>query len=275
VRQKTTLSRPILDTVSQHYARLTGALYKRAERILNYRADMNRRSSWDGHFLGLRLGGPAKRRIHLTFDDGPHPVNTPKMLDELRRAGVSATFFVLGTHLESPQAQALLQRIVDEGHQVGNHTYSHCHLTDLRKETVRKEILRTEELIGDANRGIKLLRPPHGDSNYIVEQVARELGYTLVFWNVDTCDWQPKYQDLWVDHAMEQIVTEQNSIVLAHDRIATTVSNVGALIANIRKLPDSRIVPPSEAFPRKRSVPNRADLRLLFSLRWANKRLGF
>ena len=193
-------------------------------------------------------------QIHLTFDDGPHPVNTPKLLDELRQAGVSATFFVLGKNLEKPRGKELVERAAAEGHQIGNHSYSHPHLTELSGARIREEILKTEELIGGADKGVKVFRPPYGHRNSLVDRVARELGYSLVSWTVDSLDWDPKHQHSWVQHAAELIVTQDRSIVLAHDVHATTVENVGSLIANIRKLCHSSFVSCSDVLPRSVSL---------------------
>ena len=74
----------IPDLVLRLHSRIATAVQKPAARVLNYRASEKDRNSWDGHFLGLRIGGTTRRRIHLTFDDGPDLVNTPKLLDELK-----------------------------------------------------------------------------------------------------------------------------------------------------------------------------------------------
>jgi peptidoglycan-N-acetylglucosamine deacetylase len=194
-----------------------------------------------------RLRGIQKRRIHLTFDDGPHPTNTPRVLDELRYTGVQATFFVLGKKLETELGQKLMKRAAAEGHQIGNHTYSHPHLTELTEEQIREEILRTEHLIGDANKGVRILRPPYGEHNSLVERVARDLGYRLVLWNVDSGDWDPQYQGRWVDHATEQIVNQEQSIVLAHDNQTTTATRIRDLIEQIQELPGSSFIGCSKA----------------------------
>jgi peptidoglycan-N-acetylglucosamine deacetylase len=196
-----------------------------------------------------QVGGMRKRRIHLTFDDGPHPINTPMLLEELRHVGIQATFFVMGKHLETSLGQELIHRAASEGHQIGNHTYSHPRLTELTEHQIRHEITKTEQLIGDVDKGVKILRPPYGAHNSLVDQVARELGYSLVLWNVDTNDWDPKYHDRWVEYAMKKIVNEEQSVVLAHDSQTTTVTRVGALVAQIQKLPGSSFIGYSEAFP--------------------------
>ncbi len=196
-----------------------------------------------------QVGAMRERRIHLTFDDGPHPTNTPKLLEELKNADIQATFFVVGRHLETSLGQELIHRAAAEGHQIGNHTYSHRRLTEFTEDQIRQEVLRTERLIGDANRGIKILRPPFGAYNAMVEQVAQELGYRTVLWNVDTQDWDPEYQHRWVEHAMRQIMKQEQNVVLAHDIQTTTVTKVGALIAQIQKLPGSSFIGYSELLP--------------------------
>ena len=216
-------------------------------------------------FSAQQTKAKRKPRIHLTFDDGPHPVNTPKLLDELKQAGILATFFVLGKNLNA-LGQEIIQRAASEGHQIGNHTYSHPHLTESTEDQIREEISRTEQLIGDANRGVKLFRPPYGEHNRLVDQVARELGYSMVLWNVDSRDWDPGYQDSWVEHALEQIVAQEESIMLAHDNQTTTVTKVGAFIARFRELSNSGFIQYSEACPRERSLLS--YLRTFLPSRW-------
>jgi peptidoglycan/xylan/chitin deacetylase (PgdA/CDA1 family) len=210
---------------------------------------LNDSSATNQDFLGPPVREATERQIHLTFDDGPHAVNTPKLLDELKRAGVSATFFVVGKNLEKPYNKKLLRRAVAEGHQIGNHSYWHPRMTELRDSQIREEILRTEELIGDADNGIKIFRPPYGHHNPLVDRVAQELGYQLVTWTVDSMDWDPQHRHRWVDQAMSQIVTQDFNVVLAHDIHATTVASVRRLIENIRKLPGTSLVSSSAAFP--------------------------
>jgi len=196
--------------------------------------------------LFYRRRGIGKHLIHLTFDDGPHPTNTPQLLDVLKRAGIQATFFVLGDQLETSVGQELIQRAAAEGHQIGNHSYSHTQLTELSEDKIRQEISKTEELIGDANRGVKILRPPYGQHNALVDRVVEELGYRMLLWNVDTADWDPRYSDRWVEHAMRQIITREQSIVLAHDVQMTTLTKIGAFIAQIQGISGSRFIGYSE-----------------------------
>ena len=182
----------------------------------------------------------SSREILLTFDDGPHPIHTPKLLDILKAQGIKAIFFVLGQNLESHKGQEIIQRAVREGHYIGNHTYSHANLTKLNDAQIRDEIEKTQALIGQWAGDEKLLRPPYGAHNELVDRVARDLGYRLVFWNVDTLDWHKNYKlGGWVEHGMEQIRERESSMVLAHDIHPTTVDKVEELIAAVRGLPNA------------------------------------
>jgi peptidoglycan-N-acetylglucosamine deacetylase len=244
------MTRLLVEKVSQLLGRLATAVHKRdLAEVLAGRATVNHRHRDYMRLPFQRVRGMSKPRVLLTFDDGPHPINTPKVLDELRHAGVQATFFVMGKKLETSLGQELIHRAAAEGHQIGNHTYSHPNLTELAEDQIREEILKTEQLIGDVSGGVKILRPPYGAHNSLVDQVAKELGYSLILWTVDTRDWYPDYDDRWVAHAMGQIVTQEQSIVLAHDNQHTTGTRVGTLIAQIRKLSGSRFVRYSEVFP--------------------------
>jgi peptidoglycan-N-acetylglucosamine deacetylase len=180
------------------------------------------------------------RQVTLTFDDGPDLATTPKLLERLAELRVKATFFVLGSKIEKPDGRAIVEKIAAEGHQIGNHGFSHVDFTKLIPAAVEDEIKRTEELIGILDRGIKLWRPPFGLHNAIVDNVVSKLGYRLVLWNVSSLDWTEEYQNgSWVSHTMKQIVLTQNCVVLAHDIFPSTVAHVPQLVKAIRGLPNT------------------------------------
>jgi peptidoglycan/xylan/chitin deacetylase (PgdA/CDA1 family) len=231
--------------ISRSYDRVAGAIHKRVARALANRAGANDRNERE---TVHSIHGIMKRRIHLTFDDGPHPIHTPRLLDELKSSGILATFFVVGKNLETKEGMDLVQRAADEGHQIGNHTYSHPYLTKLNEDQIREQISKTERLIGKMNKGIKIFRPPYGHHNFLVDQVAQSLGYRTVLWNVDTLDWHEEHCARWIERGMEQILEQRDSIVLAHDIHAATVEGIGKLIANIGKLSGSRFMPPVEVY---------------------------
>lgn len=129
-------------------------------------------------------GDTFGRAVALTFDDGPHPVHTPKVLDELKRHGARATFFVTGKHaVEHP---ALIRRIVAEGHDLGNHSWDHPHLPALPKAEVERQLALTHWAVDKAlgrHYDLRLVRAPYGDENDTVRRVAAEQGRMLVLWN--------------------------------------------------------------------------------------------
>jgi peptidoglycan/xylan/chitin deacetylase (PgdA/CDA1 family) len=148
-------------------------------------------------YPGSRLFGKAliaPRRageIALTFDDGPNPAWTPRLLDVLAEHGVKATFFMLGSRAElEPE---LVRRVAGEGHLIGNHSWSHPNLSRTAAPEVREELTRTsavlEQLTGEQ---VRYFRPPFGARRPVVFKIARELGLTPVMWNAMTRDWSEK-----------------------------------------------------------------------------------
>lgn len=200
-------------------------------------------------------------RVLLTFDDGPSAVFTNRILDELARLEPRAVFFVEGRKLAAPGMQAMVERAAGEGHRIGNHGYSHSDLTQLSGEEIRSEIRRTEDLIGHLDRGIKLFRPAFGRHDDRVDEIAAELGYTLMLWNVDGRDWDPEDQPaLWVDHTAGQIRRRQaggrrRSVCLLHDVYASTAENLGRLIARLGELPHTAIAQYDPMHPEALRIP--------------------
>jgi peptidoglycan/xylan/chitin deacetylase (PgdA/CDA1 family) len=199
--------------------------------------------------------GATVRDVVLSFDDGPDEVNTPKLLDVLAKHRIRAVFFVLGKNLVKPFGRQILRRIHAEGHWIGNHTYTHPDLTKLHRSEIRDEIARTAALIGDADRGIKIFRPPYGSSDQQVDQIARELKYRRVLWNVDTTDYKEESMSgAWLQNGLSQIRVRQCSVILAHDALSTTVGRMDEFIAAIKEIPLVRF-PASRTFI-KRDMPS-------------------
>jgi peptidoglycan-N-acetylglucosamine deacetylase len=176
---------------------------------------------------------PAARTVALTFDDGPGTA-TPQVLDVLRGAGVRATFFVVGQHAAaSPE---MLQRIVADGHSLGDHTWSH-HIPSVsagwKRSRLAKEINDTRRAILDAT-GIEpcLFRPPGGVVKG-AESVARAAGLSMILWSVDTRDWGPskdrrKFATIIRKRAALGL-TEEHPVILLHDGGGNREATVAAL----------------------------------------------
>ncbi len=160
-------------------------------------------------FRGER-GDPP--RIAFTFDDGPDPATTPRVLDVLGRLGVSGAFFVIGRWAE--RYPAILRRIQVEGHLLGNHSFHHHHLGTMRRAHYwRAELARTEDVIAAAT-GVRprLFRPPMGFRNWHMMRAARERGDVIVTWT------RRAYDGVWT--SAEKIVARLAPRMAAGDIIA-------------------------------------------------------
>lgn len=145
------------------------------------------------HGFGLhpqvfRQGSPTLNYIALTFDDGPHPEYTNQILDILADRGIPATFFVVGRHVD--RYPEVTQRMLDEGHEVGSHTYNHLNLLNADEATVTRELEMTERALREAcDFEPRFFRPPRGLYNQVTLDTAHERGYTLVLWSLSSTDW--------------------------------------------------------------------------------------
>ena len=147
-------------------------------------------SLWpSSQLFGKALIAPQRAgEIALTFDDGPNPAWTPRLLDVLAEHNVKATFFMLGSRAE--QEPELVRRVATEGHLIGNHTWSHPNLARTAARRVREELMRTNDVLQQImGERVRYFRPPFGARRPVVFRIARELGLTPVLWNAMTSDW--------------------------------------------------------------------------------------
>ena len=157
------------------------------------------------------------RYIALTFDDGPRRSTTTQLLDGLRERGASATFFLVGEQIEANRD--LVERMKAEGHQVGNHTWSHVQLQGASNEVVSREIKQTDDLLRQVlGEGTYWLRPPYGKLD---EAQKAQIPVPMVQWSVDSRDWESKNTEKIVKTVLAQ--AEPNSIILMHDIYPTSV----------------------------------------------------
>lgn len=155
------------------------------------------------------------RHISLTFDDGPHPEFTPRVLDALTASNLRATFFVIGQLAE--QHPQLVRRMVDEGHEVGNHTWTHSEPQSTSTDVFLKEIRRTDELLHDlTGQECRQVRPPKGELSLGKLWGLLGMRRTIVLWNQDTKDYLMKSSaemHTWCDSYRPH----EGDIVLLHD----------------------------------------------------------
>jgi peptidoglycan-N-acetylglucosamine deacetylase len=153
--------------------------------------------------------------VRLTFDDGPHRTATPRILDTLADRGVEATFFVTG---EMTAARPdIVRRASREGHGIGNHSWSHPHLTTLDRAQVESQMRRTNDVVEQATgNSPSEWRPPYGETNDLVEAAARDVGLDpMVLWTVDPLDWADPPATTIRDRVLQEV--RPGSIVLLHD----------------------------------------------------------
>lgn len=172
--------------------------------------------------------------VAITFDDGPHPKNTPRLLDMLRERNIKATFYVIGRNVDL--YPNVLRRTVSEGHEVGNHTYNHPILSKLGDSTVRDELIKCRDAVARA-AGVqpRTLRPPYGALlQRQREWIHRELKYPTIMWSVDPLDWKRPGPSVVTSRILSN--TTPGAIVLAHDLHASTVDAMpGTLDGLLRK----------------------------------------
>ena len=169
------------------------------------------------------------KKIAITFDDGPHPYYTEQLLDGLKERNVKATFFVLGKHAE--QYPELVKRMSDEGHLIGNHTYSHVQLNKRNSEAFKEELKKTSELIEElTGQEVQYVRPPYGTWDKKFEE---ELNMFPVLWNIDPLDWSSSN----VSGIVKKVTSKarENSIILMHDEYKTTVTAALQVIDELQK----------------------------------------
>lgn len=168
-------------------------------------------------------------KVTLTFDNGPTPGVTERVLDLLWERGVLATFFVIGSKLRESSAQALAERAAHEGHWIGNHTLDHrvpLGALDDPGELAR-QVDEAQDLLSDLAHPDRLFRP-YGDGGVIDRRLLgpagiehlETAGYTCVLWNALPGDWRD--QDGWVERGIAQVAAQPWSVVVLHD-IATGV----------------------------------------------------
>lgn len=168
-----------------------------------------------------------KKRIALTFDDGPHPIYTPQMLELLKEEQVPATFFLLGENVEL--YGDVVKEIAKEGHLIGNHTYHHVQVTSLSLEEACKEIQETSDLIEELTGiGTEYVRPPFGTWN---EELEERLNLIPVMWSIDTKDWTTQNVDWIVRETVKH--AEDHDIILMHDSYQSTVDAVKRVIEQL------------------------------------------
>lgn len=179
--------------------------------------------------LNIETNIEEPKKVALTFDDGPHPVYTPMMLDLLKEQDVKATFFLLGA--EAEQYPDIVKRMSDEGHLIGNHSYVHEKLSSLSDTEACAQVNRTNDLIHSITGSYPTyLRPPFGDWK---DHLDCNVNMIEVLWDIDTLDWSSQNHNQIVRKVVTKV--EENDIILMHDGYKTTVTAVKEIIDILKK----------------------------------------
>jgi len=164
----------------------------------------------------------------MTFDDGPSPETTPRLLDMLKQRNIKATFFLIGENAAANPD--LVRRILAEGHELGNHTWTHPQLSKLSDDRVTAEISKTQEAIKAASGYTPtLLRPPYGAiTSRQREWIANRFGLNIILWSVDPFDWKRPGSSVITQRILSQ--ARPGAIILSHDIHKQTVDAMPATL---------------------------------------------
>ncbi len=173
---------------------------------------------------------PAERkRVALTFDDGPHPVYTEELLDGLKERGAKATFFVIGRNI--PGNEDLIRRMDEEGHLIGNHTYDHVKISDMCKADACEQIEKTSALVRElTGKDTEFVRPPFGEWN---KELECSFVMIPVLWDVDPKDWTTNSVSDVVRRVLED--TKNGDIILLHDYYRSSVQAALQIVDSFQK----------------------------------------
>lgn len=176
----------------------------------------------------------APGAVALSFDDGPSAETTPAILDLLASHGARASFFVIGERIAG--CEDVVARIVDDGHELANHTFTHPHTRYLSPVKLREEIDRTNEAIAPFYPNVRLVRPPFGKDRHRTVAAARERGMLTVLWSVDSGDTLGLSAEEISDRVLRQV--RAGSIILLHDGSGSYETTVEACAEIIPALVD-------------------------------------
>jgi polysaccharide deacetylase family sporulation protein PdaB len=172
------------------------------------------------------------KEIALTFDDGPFPFYTERYVNLLKSMDVKATFFVIGKHAE--RHPELLRYIIENGNEIGLHSYSHLNMKKLKPEKMVEELYKTQQIVVEAT-GVKptLFRPPFGAYNFTLIEISNALGLKVVLWNVDPDDWKNPSVENVVTRVLSH--TKDGAIILLHEGKPNTLAALPQIIENLKE----------------------------------------
>lgn len=187
-------------------------------------------------YNGIAIGSKEKKYVYLTFDGGYEAGYTGTILDTLKENGVTATFFITGHYLNT--AGDMVQRMVNEGHIVGNHTVNHYTMPDLPDEEIKEEIVKLQTAVFEkTGYEMKYIRPPKGEYSERTLALSNNLGYTTVMWSLAYDDWDENKQGR-TKYGKEKILSNihPGSVILLHSTSKDNAEILGEVIKEIKNM---------------------------------------
>lgn len=182
------------------------------------------------HLISINRINTNDKKVVLTFDDGPH-ANTIKVLEVLKKHRVKAVFFIIGKNIVDNER--ILQQVVAEGHQIGNHSFSHHNFIDVwSTKKVTNDFETCQKLIEHYQPQSKLFRPPYGVTNPNIAKAVKTLGLQSIGWNVRSYDTSIKHVEKIKQRVLSQL--KPGAIILLHDRLDFMPELLEALIPTIK-----------------------------------------
>jgi peptidoglycan/xylan/chitin deacetylase (PgdA/CDA1 family) len=191
------------------------------------------------HVRGLFWPERFPGKAALTFDDGPHPVNTPKVLDILKKEGVKATFFVVGTNVR--KYPELVRRIVAEGHALGSHSENHPDYAKVDRAEVERQLAQVQAAVNEAlghPYTLWQVRPPYGSMDSVVKEVIQSHGHMAVLWTVDSRDWRFRRDDSRIVQSVfspTDGIKARGGVLLFHDIHSQTVRVIDDVVVRLKR----------------------------------------
>jgi len=215
------------DNYSSIFTKMTNKSTGEEKDVLKKDVDEYMKNGWK---RGTGNIDPDKPMVCLTFDDGPNPSTTNKLLDALEKNDAHATFFMVGNIVKNVKGGSdTINRIKELGCELGSHTYDHSQLTNLSSDAVKKQIEDTSNNIKDiSGEPATVIRPPYGDYNDTVKSVCKEQNVPIVLWSIDTLDWKTKNADTSYKNVMDKV--SDGDIILFHDIYEPSVEAAVKLI---------------------------------------------
>ncbi|MGE7953484.1 polysaccharide deacetylase family protein [Lysinibacillus xylanilyticus] len=220
-------------TVVQHYTTIAGWAYVEAGDQKGYvkASELANIQILDNKVYnkGVPVAKGQKKRVALTFDDGPDAKVTPQVLAILKKYDAKATFFMVGTNVS--KNPAIVEQVYEAGHEIGNHTWNHPKLTSLSTSAVKQEVDKTSNAIYNAiGQYPTVFRPPYGATN---DKVRSVITTPSILWSIDTLDWKHRNADKVLSYVKAS--AKDGSIILMHDIHQSTANGLENVILYLQK----------------------------------------